>query len=356
MKQPSSQSTRSKLLLAGDVGGTKTILGLFQSSDGELQPKDERVFNSQQYDSLEAMIREFLAADKVKVDAASFGVAAAIVRGRAITNNISWQVDARDVAALLDLREVGLINDLEANAYGIDVLKPSEFLTINEGCADPDGNRAVISAGTGLGVAGMVHVGGAFHTVASQGGLTDFAPTGESQIELLRYLARKNDHVSWETVLSGPGLRNIYEFLYDTGRGGSATPLSDSERGDLTAAITEAALSGTCSVSGMALDIFVAIYGAKAGNVALDFTATGGVYVGGGIAPRIARRLSTGPFMLAFLEKGCRKPVLENVPVKVILNPKAALLGAAHHAALAEEVIAAGTVRSWRTQARPWSS
>jgi len=331
---------REKCLLAGDVGGTKTILSLFRPNGKRLTPVAEQVFRSHEYGSLESMVREFLSNQPHSIMAASFGVAAAVVRGKAITNNIPWHVDSRELANCLGLEELGLINDLEANAYGLEVLEPEEFFVLNEGYADDQGNRAVISAGTGLGQAGVVWTKNGYVPLASQGGLTDFAPNGELQIELARYLSNRYGHASWERAVSGPGLRNIYEFLRDTGRGEEPAWMSEQlDLTDVAMLITDGAVSGTSELCVKALNLFISIFGAEAGNVALKFTATGGLFIGGGISPRIVRQLLEGPFMSSFVEKGCRKPIMKNIPVKVILNPKAALMGAAHHASLIYERI-----------------
>jgi glucokinase len=230
---------------------------------------------------------------------------------------------------------VWLLNDLEANAYGIATLAPEDFLTLNEGAPQAEGNAAVIAAGTGLGEAGLYWDGRRHRPFASEGGHASFAPSNTLQVELLRYLLTHFTHVSWERVLSGPGLHTIYTFLRDTGRGIEPAWLSEEiHTGDPAAAISGAALEDRCALCMQALDLFVALYGAEAGNLALKVMATGGVFVGGGIAPKIIEKLKDATFMQAFTAKGRLQPLLETIPVHVILNDQTALYGAARYAAL----------------------
>jgi glucokinase len=239
-------------------------------------------------------------------------------------------VDADQLATLLGFDAVTLVNDLEANALGLGALETKDFAVLNEGVPDADGNTAIISAGTGLGEAGLHFEGTMRRPFASEGGHADFAPRNELEIELLRYLLPQFRHVSYERVLSGPGLLNIYRFLRDTGRAEEPVWLADEMNdGDPSAAITRAALQGKSELCMRALDLFVSIYGAEAGNLALKVKATGGVFLGGGIAPRIIEQLKSPAFMEAFTAKGRMRPLLEAVPVRVILNDMTALLGAA---------------------------
>ena len=230
---------------------------------------------------------------------------------------------------------VGLLNDLEAHAYGIALLAPDDFMTLNQGAVDASGNAAVIAAGTGLGEAGLYWNGQQHLPFAGEGGHTSFAPSDPLQIELLRFLSHEFGHVSWERVLSGPGLYNIYRFLRDTGRGEEPDWLTDKmQRHDPSAVISQAALADTSALCRQALDLFVVLYGAEAGNMALKLMATAGVYVGGGIAPKIIQKLTDSTFMEAFVAKGRLKPLLQAIPVRIIMNDKIALLGAAHFATL----------------------
>jgi glucokinase len=230
---------------------------------------------------------------------------------------------------------VELINDLEANAYGIAALQPSDFFVLNEGAGGADGARALIAAGTGLGEAGLLPGEAGDRVFASEGGHADFAPRNEIEMELLRHLLRQWPHVSYERVLSGPGLYNLYRFLRDTGRGAEPQWLADRLAAENpSAVISETGLSAQAEICVQALDLFASIYGAEAGNLALKVKATGGVFVGGGIAPKLIGKLQDRVFMRAFVDKGRMSSLLEAMPVRVILNDQAALLGAARVAAL----------------------
>jgi glucokinase len=257
-----------------------------------------------------------------------------VLEGRTEAVNLAWPVDARRVAAALGLERVGLVNDLEANAWGISALRPEDLSILNEGEPDPSGNAAVISAGTGLGEAALFWDGERYEVVGSEGGHADFAPRTELEVGLLRFLWREHRHVSYERVCSGMGLVNIYRYLRSIATEPEpewlSRKLADEE--DAPATISHAALEGTDPVCRDALDTMISIYGAEAGNLALRVVATGGVYVGGGIAPRILPRLREGGFMHAFVEKGRLAKLLADVPVKVILNDKTALYGAAVYA------------------------
>ncbi len=252
------------------------------------------------------------------------------------TPNLPWVVDAESLARelRLELGAVRLINDLEANAYGIAALESGDLVTLNAGAAGAAGNRAVISVGTGLGEAGLFWDGTSHRPFACEGGHADFAPRDGTETELLLYLRskfREFDHVSYERVLSGPGLRQIYEFLRDTGRGEEPAWLRQAlgQAKDPTPVISNAGLEGRCESCAKALDLFVSFYGAEAGNLALKVMATGGVYVGGGIAPRILRKLQGPLFLAAFTAKGRMRPLMEAMPVHVITKETTALLGAA---------------------------
>jgi glucokinase len=316
------------VILAGDIGGTKTNLALF---DGDARtPKALETFRSREHGGLESMLEAFLAEHGAGIDAAAFGVAGPVTDGVHVdTTNLAWPVDGRSVAEVLGLPSVGLLNDLEANAWGLGSLEPEDFAVLHEG--DPDeGNAAVISAGTGLGEAGLFWDGEGHRPFATEGGHADFAPRNELEIELWRFLVAELGHVSYERVCSGMGIVNIHRFLL--ARDGAAEPDWLRDAGDRAAAISEAAERGD-GTADRALDLFVAIYGAAAGNLALKLMATAGVYVGGGIAPKILPRLAEGGFVQAFLDKGRFRDLLERVPVRVVLNERTALLGAARFAA-----------------------
>ncbi|HXJ82259.1 MAG TPA: glucokinase [Candidatus Methylomirabilis sp.] len=331
------------MILAADVGGTSSRIGLFEATGGRLRPAIEVVYPSGGHRGLDEIVRVFLAAHHPHVDHACFAVAGPVLGGRSEAPNLPWTVDARDLAHALDLPTVGLLNDLEANAHGIPALEEKDFLVLNWGSPNASGNRAVISAGTGLGEAGIYWDGRDHHPFAGEGGHADFAPTTDLEVELLIHLRKKiGAHVSWERVVSGPGLAGIYEFLRDTGRGTEPPWLRDALRaGDPPAVISQAASEGRSELAVQALALFASAYGAEAGNLALKLLATGGIYVGGGIAPKIVETLKRN-FMEAFLAKGRLRRLLETIPVRVILNDKAALLGAARWMALRAGSIGTG--------------
>jgi glucokinase len=324
------------MILAGDIGGTNTRLAFFEGTPDRLQPVHIEIFPSPHYSGPVEIVRQFLEMHRHSAEAASFGLPGAVVNGRVETTNLPWVVDARQMAAELGLEQVHLINDLYANAHGIALLEESDFVVLNPGIPNAAGNRALISAGTGLGEAGLfADPNGGYHPFPSEGGHTDFGPRNDLEVELLRYLLGRFEHVSYERVLSGPGLHNVYQFLPDTGRGEEPAWLAEQiAQGDPSAAISKSALEGTSEICVQALDMFVSLYGSEAGNLALKMLATGGVYVGGGIAPKIIRKLSSTVFMKSFAVKGRLSSVLKEIPVRVITNDKTALLGAGRVAAL----------------------
>lgn len=324
------------MILAGDIGGTSTRLALFETTGGRLKPVVEHKYPSREYKNLDDIVRLFVSHHKQPVDRACFGIAGPVKNGQVKTPNLAWVVEAKRLAGELNLPTVGLINDLEANAYGINELGPEDFVILNQGAPDAQGNAAVISAGTGLGEAGLYWDGTRHRPFAGEGGHADFAPHDQLEADLLLYLKQRFGHVSWERVVSGPGLYNTYQFLRDTGRCQEAPDLREAMRErDPSAVISQAALENRCPLSGQAMDLFVALYGAEAGNLALKVMATGGVFLGGGIAPKILPKLQSTGFMKAFANKGRFRSFLEAIPVRVILNDKTALLGAAHYAARA---------------------
>ncbi|MGA7786095.1 MAG: glucokinase, partial [Candidatus Acidiferrales bacterium] len=267
------------MILAGDVGGTHARLALFDLHGEELNLIVEQIYASHSYPNLETIVTEFLRGTSARPDSAGIGLAGPIRDGRCVATNLPWIVDAAKLRAETGLQNIKLLNDLEANAYGIATLAPADFEVLQKGRPDPRGNAAVISAGTGLGEAGMKWDGSALRPFASEGGHSSYAPEGELEGELFRYLSKRYGHVSCERVLSGPGLVNIYEFLRDTGRGNETAAFAEElKKGDESAAISEAALANRNDLCVAALDIFVRVYGAEAGNVALKFLATAGVY------------------------------------------------------------------------------
>jgi len=284
---------------------------------------------------LDEIAAAFVAEQQVKFDRACFGIAGPVQQGRVVTPNLPWVVDAQQLGRGLGVSRVKLINDLEANAYGIAALTPGDLVTLNHGAPGAQGNLAVISVGTGLGEAGLFWNGKSHLPFACEGGHADFAPRNHLEADLLLHLVGRFEHVSFERVLSGPGLRVIYEFLRDTKRGEEPAWLAEElSQGDSSAAISQAALEGRSELCTQALDLFVSFYGAEAGNLALKTMATGGVYVGGGVAPRILNRLQSPLFMAAFTAKGRMRPLLEAMPVHVIMKDTTALFGAARCALL----------------------
>ena len=324
-------------IIAGDIGGTSTRLAWFEVAGDALQKRAEERFPSAEYSGLEAIVRKFLENHGATCERACFGISGPIKRRRTEVTNLPWVIDAAELEAGLGIERVSLVNDLEANAYGIASLGKEDFLVLNEGSSDPAGNGAIISAGTGLGEAGLIRDGRRFRSFPSEGGHASFAPTSELEVALLVFLRQKFGHVSWERVLSGPGLVNLYTFLREQESSPEPAWLSEQmKEGDPASAITGAALDEKCAVCVKVLDLFVRLYGAEAGNLGLKMMATGGVFVGGGIAPRIRNRLQTGEFLDAFADKGRMGELLQGMPVKVILNDKTALLGAALYAAFVD--------------------
>jgi glucokinase len=322
-----------RMILAGDVGGTNSRLAIFAQRGGRLEPMVEETFASHEHADLETILKKFMASHEVSIDVACFGIAGPMKDGRTQAVNLPWGVDARQLTRALNIDTVMLLNDLEAYAYGIAMLTPEDFIVLNAGAPDASGNAAVIAAGTGLGEAGLYWDGQQHHPFACEGGHSSFAPGDPLQIELLAFLLREFEHVSWERVLSGPGLHNIYRFLRDTGRGDEPAWLTHQmQQNEPAAVISQAALAGTSALCRQALDLFVALYGAEAGNVALKIMATAGMYVAGGIAPKIIQKLTDSTFVQAFVAKGRLKPLLQEIPVRVIMNDRAALLGAARFA------------------------
>jgi glucokinase len=322
------------MILAGDIGGTNARLAFFDVTDGRFNMVSASVFPSREFAGLDQIVAKFVDTSDMHPDAACFGVAGPVRNGRVEASNLPWIIESKRLADELNLKKAVLINDLEANAWGIAALDPKDVVTLNQVKGDPVGNQAVISAGTGLGEAGMYWDGTRYHIFASEGGHADFAPRDELEMDLFRYLSGRYGHVSYERVLSGPGLVNVFQFLRDTGRGSEPQWLADEMlHSDPAAAISHAALNGKCPMCEHALDLFVSVFGAEAGNLALKLMATGGVYLGGGIAPKMLAKLSGPLFMRAFLGKGRMQPLLESMPVKVITNDKTALMGAARCAA-----------------------
>jgi glucokinase len=323
----------AKHVLAGDIGGTKTILALYEVRRKAAPALSrEASFPSRRYKGLERVIEEFLGSGKETVHAAAFGIAGPVVDETVKTTNLPWVVRASSLAREIGCRRVQLMNDLEATAFGGLYLGKRNIHLLRRG-KQRKANIAVIAAGTGLGQAFLYWDGKRHRPVATEGGHADFAPRNQLEVRLLVYLQKKFGRVSYERVLSGPGLVNIFRFFMDElGR-----PVSDEIRERLAAedpgsVIGETAVAGTCETAVEAVDLFVSLYGAQAGNLALTVMATGGVFVGGGIAVKLFPRMTTGVFERSFLDKGRYSQFLATVPVGILLDPKTALVGAVHAA------------------------
>ena len=349
------------MILAGDIGGTKTNLALYEWSAERVEPVRLETFHSADYKSLEEILEEFLTPPKppmllddievaasgeaeaeveslpeepIKLAAACFGVAGPVIENHSRTTNLPWVIDGAAIAKQFDIPRVQLLNDLEATAYGILLLRPDELEVLNAG--NPPKKRqalALIAAGTGLGEAILFWDGKSYRPMPSEGGHTDFAPNNDYEIELLRYLRSQFLHVSYERILSGPGLHAIYEYVRDTKKNEPTWLAEKIKVGDPAAEIAEAGLKGQADIAKQTLDLFASIYGAEAGNLALKALSLDGVYVAGGMAPKLIKKLQDGTFMKSFINKGRYKRLLGNMPVKVVMNQLTALLGAASVAA-----------------------
>ena len=343
------------MILAGDIGGTKTNLALYDWTAERSEPLRLESFHSRDYTSLDAILQEFLEpptqpallegleaaesgraqeaakpTEQMKLAAACFGIAGPVIDNYSRTTNLPWVVDGASIAKQFDIPRVQLLNDLEATAYGILLLRPDEIEVLNPGV--PPKKRqalALIAAGTGLGEAILFWDGKSYRPMPSEGGHTDFAPNNDNEIELLRYLRSQYLHVSYERLLSGPGLHAIYEYLRDTKKNEPTWLAEKIKAGNPAAEIAEAGLKGQAEIAKQTLDLFASVYGAEAGNLALKALALDGVYIGGGIAPKLIEKLKDGSFMKAFTNKGRYKRLMANMPVKVVMNQHAALLGAA---------------------------
>lgn len=322
------------LILAGDIGGTKTHLALYDLIGGRLALRRDAIFPSQNFQGLEEIARLFLAGEEVAV--ACFGAPGPRAHGRLRMANLPWILDSGALQSSLGIRQIRLLNDLEATGYGFAELSTGQLHTLHEGDGRQSGNRALIAAGTGLGKSLLIWDGQQHIPYPSEGGHVDFAPRNDDEVDLLRHLRWKHGgRISVERVVSGMGITAIYEFLRDVRGMEEPAWLRDAFAAgdDPNAVITDAGLAGRSALCERTLDLFVSAYGAAAGNFALTALASGGLFVGGGIAPRMLGKLKEGPFMQAFLDKGRLRTVVEAMPVHVILDSTAALRGAAAYAA-----------------------
>jgi glucokinase len=328
------------VLLAGDVGGTKTLLGLFEAAASGGRPRAVlvREFATLDFDAFEDIVDEFAGAGgaQPRIDAMCVGVAGPVTGHVARLTNVPWVVNLSQAAARVGRPKIKLLNDLEAMAHAVPHLEPDEVAVIQEGIAGARGNAALIAAGTGLGEALLHNVNGRFVPSPSEAGHADFAPRNRRELALTDAFMSDGVRIEVETFLSGPGLVNIYRFVHGGGRvldeAGCPGVRDGSEPADIPAQITEAAIEGQCARCADTLDLFVDIYGSEAGNLALRSMATAGIYLGGGIAPKILPALESGRFLDAFRDKPPMTDLLATVPVRVILNEQAGLLGAAVHA------------------------
>jgi glucokinase len=321
------------MILAGEIGATGTRLAAFEKEGSRLQLVVEKTYMSQEHSSLSEIIAAFINAEGIAAHSACFGVAGPVRRGRSKISNLPWVIDSRDLARQLKLDSVGMINDLEAYAYGIDGLDSKDFVTLNAGSEDAEGNRAVISARTGLGVAGMYWDGFRHHPFACEGGHSDFAPRNALEMELLAYLQKKYGRISYERLLSGPGIKNIYDFLRDAHKVDEPQWLKDQigAAADPPALISQLAQEGKAAICDQTLSIFVSIYGAETGNCALNFLSTGGIFIGGSVAAKNVSKMKDPIFMESFLDKGRMVDLLKEIPVTIVLNDDSGIIGAARY-------------------------
>lgn len=320
-----------QLIVAGDIGGTKTHLVLCRDGEDRAFVKEKK-FASREYETIEEILREFLGSVDEKIEKICFGIAGPVRDNRCQATNLPWVVDAEKLTRDFGVEKGWLINDLEANAYGIFCLKDEDFATLQQGTPGK-GNRALIAAGTGLGEAGIFLNGEEYIPFACEGGHSSFGPIDEEDLDLWRYLKGKYGHVSYERILSGPGLRNLYNFYIDTKKEKLKPNVEERMRSeDKAKVITEFALNHECPACERSLERFVMHYGSEAGNLALKMLTFGGMFLGGGIAPKILPALQRGAFVRYFSEKGRFAELLSSIEVRVILNENAALLGAIYYA------------------------
>src|ERR1700733_11200128 len=321
------------MILAGEIGATRTRLAAFETEGSRLQCVVEKNHASQQRDGLSGILADFIKSEGIPVHSACLGVAGPVRAGRSKISNLPWVIDAREVASQLKLSSVGLLNDLEAYAYGIDGLESKDFITLSAGVEDAEGNRAVISAKTGLGMAGLYWDGFRHHPFACEGGHADFAPRNDLQMELLAYLQKKYSRISCERILSGPGIKNIYDFLRDAHKAEEPEWLRTqmSAAPDPPALISQMALEGKAAICNQALSIFVSVFGAETGNCALNFMSMGGIFIGGSIAAKIVPKMKDPVFLESFLDKGRMETILKDMPVKIVVNDNSGMIGAARY-------------------------
>jgi glucokinase len=323
-------------VLVGDVGGTKTVLAIAEADAGLVRLKDERRYASRDFSSLHEVAARFLSEAGTACETAAFAVAGPVYGDRSQTTNLPWDLDAAQLGQSLGLRSTHLLNDLEATAWAISALGADDFEVLHPGASDAAGNACVVAAGTGLGEAGMFWDGTLHRPFATEGGHTDFAPRNDLELAMLRSLQERFGHVSWERLISGTGITNIYDFLLEWRGAGTPGRLQEAmAAGDKAAAISASAADGSCPLCAETMQLFMDLYGREAGDMALKHMALGGVYLGGGIAPKNLDLMLRGPFLEAFFDKGRMEALMRQMPVKIILEQRAPLFGAARFLAAA---------------------
>lgn len=328
-EKKSSRQGFGLMILSGDIGGTNTRLALFET-EGAYKKVSDAHFHSRDYPGLFSIVEEYLKQEKQKISRACFAVAGPVHDGRCKLTNLSWSVDVRELQQQMKI-PVLLINDLEANGWGLRVLEPEDFALLQRGNPRQVGNAALVSAGTGLGEAGLYWDGKKLNPFPCEGGHSDFAARNPLESELLLFLQKMHGaHVSYERVVSGPGLLSLYEFLTQSGHEKeSAAVQEEIKKKDPSTVVSEWGRLKKDRACSRALDWFLSLYGAEAGNVALKFLALGGIFLGGGIAPKLVDRMKEGKFLEAFLDKGRFRKLLETIPIRIVLNDETALLGTA---------------------------
>ena len=323
------------MILAGDIGGTHTRVAFFEGDAPHPKLVLERVYASREHSGLGEIVSAFISNQTLTATAACFGVAGPVIHGRVSTSNLAWLVDSLDLAKQIKIPDVFVINDLQAHAWSLAALEPQDVAELTAGTPEAKGNMALVAPGTGLGEAALYWDGALHRPLPSEAGHADWAARNDVEVDLLRYLIGRYGRVSYERILSGPGLVNVYEFLRDTGREQETTALREEiAHGDAAAVIAGHAMAGTAPICERALDIFISVLAAEAGNAVLRFVATAGVYLGGGIPAKILPKLRQPSFLEDFRNKGRLRPLLEAVPVRVVLNESAGLIGAARVALL----------------------
>jgi glucokinase len=332
------------MILAGEIGGTRARLAAYETEGNRLKLVVEKNYPSHEHSGLGAILPLFTRSEGIPVHGACFGVAGPVRNGRSKVSNLDWVIDAKELAGQLKLPSVGLLNDLEAYAYGIDALESKDFITLSGGSEDAEGNRAVISAKTGFGMAGLYWDGFRHRPFATEGGHADFAPRNDLQIELLSHLQREYGRVSTERILSGPGIRHIYDFFRDAKKMEEPAWLRDqlASAPDPSPVISKTAIEGKARICEETMLLFVSVFGAEAGNCALRYMTTGGIYIGGVIAAKIAAKMQGPAFMEAFLDKGRMGAILKDMPVQIISNDDCGLIGAARYT-LVQKAFKSGT-------------